>query len=181
MVLDPISTLSVAAAAVQFVQFSSQIVSKGRHIYNSSHGVAQEHEITETVTLRLQELTQRLSEASIKAKASDETNASDNAHLRPKNQGSGEMHEHYERVHSICKECETLSGILLDRLQKLKVPAGSEHRRWKSFRHALKDVWSKSELDGMSERLRLLREELDSHMLFVLRYVYLFLLHTKSH
>jgi hypothetical protein len=171
MVLDPISALSVAAAAVQFVQFSSQLVSKGRHIYHSSHGAAEENEIAETVTLRLQELTQRLAKASIEAKASNQTVASDNAHLRLNDQGSSEMQEHHERVHSICKECETLSNTLLDRLHKLKIPTGSEHRRWKSFRHALKDVWSKADLDRMSERLRLLREELDSHMLFILRYV----------
>jgi hypothetical protein len=177
MVLDPITALSVTAAAVQFVQFSSQIVSKGRHIYNSSHGAAKENEITETVTLRLQELTQRLAKASIRAKSSNKAKASNNVHSRPNSQGSSEMQEHYARIHSICKECETLSKTLLDHLHKLKIPVGSEHRRWKSFRHALKDVWSKAELDRMSERLRSLREELDSHMLFVLKYVHLFLLH----
>jgi diphthamide synthase (EF-2-diphthine--ammonia ligase) len=87
------------------------------------------------------------------------------------NLGSVELDEHYERIQRICKECQTLSKTLLEHLYKLKVPAGLEHRKWKSFRHALKGVWSKSELDRMSERLKSLREELDSHMLFLLRYV----------
>jgi hypothetical protein len=45
------SALSVAAAAVQFVQFSSQIISKG---------VPEENDATERVTLRLRKLMQRV-------------------------------------------------------------------------------------------------------------------------
>jgi hypothetical protein len=42
MPLDPLSALSVAASAIQFIDFSSKIVSKGKHIYKSANGVLRE-------------------------------------------------------------------------------------------------------------------------------------------
>jgi hypothetical protein len=170
MALDPISALSVAAAAVQFVQFSTHLVSKGRQVYSSSHGVTQENEIAETVTLRLQELAQRVAKDLITSPINAKVLKS--IQIRSSSQGANELLEHCERIQSICKECHGLSETLLEHLYKLKVPTGSEHRKWKSFRHALKGVWSKADLDRMSVRLTSLREELDSHMLFILRYVH---------
>ncbi len=60
MPLDPLSALSVAAAVVQFVDFSAKIVSKGKQLYKSPGGVLRENEQTETVTKRLQNLAQNL-------------------------------------------------------------------------------------------------------------------------
>lgn len=158
MALDPVSALSVAAAAIQFVQFSSHIVSKGRHIYNSSNGTIEDNDVTETVTLRLKELTQQLGKPR-KSPINLNTPESD------------DMKKHQKQIKQICEECTNLSKTLLSRLQTLRVPAASEHRKWKSFRHALKSVWSKGEIDQMARRLRHLREELDSHIMFILRYV----------
>ncbi|KAL1597954.1 hypothetical protein SLS60_008442 [Paraconiothyrium brasiliense] len=156
MAPDPISALSVAAAAIQFIQFSSHIVSKGRHIYNSSNGTTEENEFTETVTLRLKQLTSQLGVPS--------TNP-----IMANVPESEELKEVQKQIGAICTECTRLSKVLLDRLYALKVPTGAEHRKWKSFRHALKSVWSKQELDTLAERLRSLREELDTHMMFILR------------
>lgn len=157
MAVDPASALSAASAAVQFVQFASHIVSKGRHIYNSANGATRENEVTETVTLRLKELTGDLAKRPI-------SNAT-----RLSSGPLGNVQRYQKQVQDICNECSKISKALLDHLYKLKVPKGSEHRKWKSFRHALKTVWSKKELDEMAERLRGLRAELDSHMLAILR------------
>ena len=158
MAADPISALSVAAAAVQFVQFSTQIVSKGRHIYNSTAGTLPENEVTETVTIRLKSLTKVLT-----AKPAQFSS------LRPADKIPQELNLHQKQVEEICKECIALSDTLLNHLYKLKVPKATEHRRWKSFRHALKSVWSKTEIDRMAVRLRELRDELETHILVMLR------------
>jgi hypothetical protein len=58
--------------------------------------------------------------------------------------------------------------------------SGVRHRKFKSFRHALKSVRTKPGLDRVSECLTSLREELDSHVLFVARYVLSFRLHLSD-
>ena len=47
----------------------------------------------------------------------------------------------------------------------------SENRKWKSFRQALKSVWSKQAIDEMAKRLEVLRADLDTHILEILRFV----------
>ena len=61
MVLDPLSAVSLAATVVQFVDFSSKIVSKGYHLYTSAGGALPENarlgyviEDLRSVTTRLQ-------------------------------------------------------------------------------------------------------------------------------
>ena len=53
MVLDPVSALSVAAAVVQFVDFSTKLVSKTREMRISIDGRTVEHRHIEAVTQSL--------------------------------------------------------------------------------------------------------------------------------
>ena len=71
----------------------------------------------------------------------------------------------------ICNSCVDLSNELLARFEKLRVHEADKHRRWKSFRQALKSVWSKGEIDDIERRLNSYRKELDAHILVSLRYV----------
>jgi hypothetical protein len=159
MPLDPLSALSVAAAVVQFVEFAAKIVSKGKDIYSSEDGAVEENTATETVTIRLKEKVKAV-EASLRS--ADTTTirslkARDIAEVRDK------------RLEAITKDCSELCQALLNKLASLKVPKESEHRRWKSFRQALKTVWSKQEIDTIAVQLRELRSELDSEVMEVLR------------
>ncbi|KAH9213046.1 hypothetical protein DL95DRAFT_238642, partial [Leptodontidium sp. 2 PMI_412] len=148
--IDPFSALSVAACVVQFVDFASKIVSKGRQIYKTTDGVLRENAEAETVTIRLQELSKKVKD-SIRAGNATELISVD----------SEEVQNQHIRLQEICKECTELGN--------LKVPKGSESRKWKSFRHALKSVWSKQALDSMAKRLETLRGELHTHILALVR------------
>jgi hypothetical protein len=152
MPLDPLSALSVAASVVQFVDFASKIICKGKEVYASTDGVLQENMQNETVTARLLEMTKRLKKPLVQVGSSSE-----------------EERAQHRRLHEICKECSEISKELLQHLGDLKVPKGSEHRRWKSFRQALKSVWEKQAIDSMAKRLEGLRTELHTHILVVLR------------
>lgn len=145
--MDPISALTVAAAVVQFVDFSMSIVCKTKDIYNSIDGVTMENKETETVTIRLKEM----------AKELQMEKPGFEKHTSP-------------RLKSICVQCVAASDELVSRLSRLTVPDGSVWRRWKSFRQALKSVWSK-EIDAMAQRLNVLRSEIDSEVLTFVRYV----------
>src|SRR5579859_2947196 len=147
MTLDPISALSVAAAVVQFVDFSRKIVCKSKELYGSTCGITEEYLGSQTVTLRLKELTEALK------KSPSSTAAIRNS----------------PRLHQICAECDYVSEHLLEKLHQLKVPDCPTHRRCKSFRQALKSVWSKTEIDEMARRLASLRSELDTEVLVCMR------------
>jgi hypothetical protein len=139
MALDPISALSVAAAAVQFVQLSSQLVSKGRHVYNSSHGTTEENEIAESVTLRLQELTKRVAKASVTAPTN--TCVSNSMQMMPSTQASLEMSEHHERIRSICEECETADQRqIYEDSRSAFVQADAENRKISVQFHILQNL-----------------------------------------
>ncbi|TGO15950.1 hypothetical protein BTUL_0034g00740 [Botrytis tulipae] len=147
--MDPVSAISLAAAIAQFIDYSCKIVCKSKEIYNSTSGLTTEHNRTETATLRLKELTQSI-------------------HLPPKRTNSGSSVVH-SRLQIITQECKIVSDTLINRLNQLKVPNQSQYPKWKSFRMALKSVWSKHEIDEFALRLRDLRKELDTELLLLLR------------
>ncbi|TGO32435.1 hypothetical protein BHYA_0318g00100 [Botrytis hyacinthi] len=147
--MDPVSAISLAAAIAQFIDYSCKIVCKSKEIYNSASGLTTDHNRTETATLRLKELTQLI-------------------HLPPKRTNSASSIVH-SRLQIITQECMIVSDTLINRLNQLKAPTQSQHPKWKSFRMALKSVWSKHEIDEFALRLRDLRKELDTELLLLLR------------
>jgi hypothetical protein len=163
MPLDPLSALSVAAAVVQFVEFTHKILSKGRQLYDSPNGALRDNEETETVTKRLQDLAETLKESIEKIPRTKRAPTS-SAAKKLKDQYRQEV-----RLRQICAECDAMSIELLQHLRDLKVPKGQEHRRWRSFRQALKSVWSKKGVDDMANKLDGLRKELDTQVLVLLR------------
>jgi hypothetical protein len=60
MVLDALSAVSLAATIIQFVDFSSKIVSKGYHLYESADGVLSENARLGYVIADLKSLNTRL-------------------------------------------------------------------------------------------------------------------------
>jgi hypothetical protein len=60
MVLDPLTALSVAGTIVQFVDFSSKILSHTAEFYNSAEGALSTNEELELVTADLSNLLARL-------------------------------------------------------------------------------------------------------------------------
>ncbi|KAF7920233.1 uncharacterized protein EAE97_011574 [Botrytis byssoidea] len=147
--MDPVSAISLAAAIAQFIDYSCKIVCKSKEIYSSTSGLTTEHDRTETATLRLKELAQSI-------------------RLPPKRTNSGSSIVH-SRLQIITQECFLVSDTLINQLNQLKAPARSQHPKWKSFRMALKSVWSKDDIDEFALRLRDLRKELDTELLLLLR------------
>lgn len=176
MPLDPLSTLSVAASVVQFIEFAGKIVSKGRELYKSSSGALGENERTETVTKRLHDLTAKL-KSSLQNASRTRQNPARTTVLQPAEdvqeyvKQKEDEKEQELRLQEICNECAAVSAELLKHMTDLKVPKGQEHRQWKSFRQALKSVWSKKGVDDIARRLLVLRHELDTHVLVLVRRV----------
>lgn len=141
--MDPVSVLGIAAAAAQFIQFSGSLVSKSREIY--ALGSCLSNVECERATQRLVELTEKIQR--FPSQRSDVT------------------------CKQICDNCLNLSKELLRSLKEVQIKDGTQRKKWKSFRQALKAVSSKSKIDAIAARLSGCRNELNSHLLFLLEYV----------
>jgi hypothetical protein len=150
--MDGLSALSVAASVAQFIEFGCSLVSKSHQIYKSTRGLSVQHAETENATNRLLELNTRLT-------ISLDIDAQSGSY-GPRDSTS---------IREICRGCVDVSGELLKKLDKLRLSDDKRNRHWKSFRQALKSVWSKGAIDEIAKRLQSYKAELDAHILVSLR------------
>jgi hypothetical protein len=147
--MDPLSALSIAGTVVQFIDFGLKVVSKGRSIYRSGDGTLSEYHAIDLLTNDLLTLQARL-RCSIPSYTLDRESPSDDTALE-----------------TLCTASSELAGTLLERLNMAKAQGGC--RAWKSFRQALKSVWSKKAIDEMLERLLAIRDQLQFRVLVSLK------------
>jgi len=140
--LEPLATIGLVSSIVQFVDFSSKILSNTKKFYRSADGTLEENNNAEHVTKRLVELSTSL-----------QTSASSS-------NGS-------EALQKLCKECNEVAEELFEALEKLKVDGANG--KWKCVRKALKSVCCKEKIDGIQNRLASFREEMNLHIVVDLR------------
>ena len=144
--MDPLTALSVAGTVVQFVDFSTKILSTARKLYHSKSGNLPYHEELEYVTTDLSRLATRLQQPLNQ----DESQASSSPGLQ-----------------EICRACDKISQELLLRLEGLKV---EKKNAWKSFRGALQASWAKDDLKELVAKLDSYKQSIQTHILADLRY-----------
>jgi hypothetical protein len=142
--MEPLAIVSLVGNIVRFVEFSSKLVSKTVEAYHSADGTLVENADAGTATNDLIALNAKLQLST--------TGPNGNPALV-----------------ALCVSCNDVARELLDALAKLKVQGGKS--KWKSFRKALRSVWSKEEILGIENRLSRFREELNLHVVVELRYV----------
>lgn len=149
MVLEAVAAVGLATSVVQFVDFTIKLVSKGNQYYKSADGVLTENRELEAIANKFSTLSQNLAKSSEifppAKQASDEENA----------------------LRNVARECETVALEFVEVLNQLRVDGA--HRKWKSFRQALKTIWQKEDIQDMLHRLQLAREEMVVHLLVVIR------------
>jgi hypothetical protein len=153
--MEGFAALSIAANVTQFIEYGYRIVKKSREIYNSKDGVSAAQVDAESATVRLLDFSKRLQQS---------------LSLEDDFQGSlGNLASEKQILESICNRCINLSNELLSQFKKLEVRKDEKHRKWKSFRSALKSVWSKEEIEVVARNLKSYQTELDRCLLDSLR------------
>jgi hypothetical protein len=148
--MDPLTALSIAASVVQFVDYGTKLLSKGRELYKSADGALSENVELEGASSRLNLLSSDLQKS-----------------LR--GGGQGAVNERDEALETICKGCIEVSEDLTARLKKLMLPSDQKHRVWESFKLTLKTVLSKEKIEEADLKLAKLRSELDTHVILSIR------------
>ena len=142
MVLDPLTAIGLVGNIVQFVDFSSRIVSKTRQLYQSADGALTENVDTETVTKDLIELNTKL-------------------------QARGSHTSGISPLEKLSTACNNVGNELITALGKVKVDG--KKGRWKSTRKALRSVWSQEKIEGIEKRLAGFRDEMNLRIVVDLR------------
>jgi hypothetical protein len=145
--MDPVTALGVAAATVQFISFTSGVISMSREIYQSSNGNTVSQNELDTVAQSLRRLCSPLRSFNKQRAFTDNE----------------------RELKRLCQGCIRVTEDIEGALGKLKVQ-GSHHRKWKSFRQALNAVRSGDEIEMLSKQLDQYRNQIDTTLLFILRY-----------
>ncbi|TPX09867.1 uncharacterized protein E0L32_008889 [Thyridium curvatum] len=141
--------LAVAAAVIQFVEFSSGLIAKGIAIHSSATGLAVDHDELRTITDSL-------------SHSSDEI-----THSLAEQHGRRKLTANERDLEKIATGCQAVAGELLDVLASLA--SKGPRTRWRSFRHALRAAWSEGKVQSLENRLDRFRQQIMVSVLSSLR------------
>ncbi|KAI9785399.1 MAG: hypothetical protein M1816_000414, partial [Peltula sp. TS41687] len=139
--MEVLTAIGLTANIIQFVDFGGKLISKTAEIYESSSGVLVENVDIETATNDL---------ARLSAKLHDSVKPASDMGLR-----------------ELCQSCDAIAKELLSALDRVKVHG--KQQKWKSFRKALRSIWSKEDIVSLEQRLARFRDELNLHVTVDLR------------
>ena len=131
--LDPLSSLSLASTLITFVDFGVKLISNAREIHRSA--TSSSHQDLETTTNHLRHICSELD-----AGQQHVTEASAQA------------------LTALTQKCRSLAQDLLSALQVLHIQDG--HRKWESFKAALRGVWAADRINDFQFRLSQYRQEI---------------------
>ncbi|KAI0142817.1 hypothetical protein GGR57DRAFT_508537 [Xylariaceae sp. FL1272] len=157
--MDPISALNIAAAVVQFIDFTTQLLKDYGEIRQSGQPLT--YEAFEQTTNDLLKL---------------------NATLKDRKRvhgGRGGLKEHEEALDAIMEECGRIATRLVAALHSLRpkkvdraeieamAMAGKkiEVGKWRTFLQALQTIWKADEIASLRSRLSILQEQLTLRVL----------------
>ncbi|MCJ1384760.1 hypothetical protein MMC17_007878 [Xylographa soralifera] len=146
--MEALAAVGLASSVIQFVDFTSQLLSKGQEFYRSVDGTLVENVEFVAIAEHFRSLKEDLTESTVALADARQPSPAE------------------EDLQRVAARCEQVALTFLTLLNGLKITGHPQ--KWKSFRQALKTMWSKDEIEEMLQKLRLLREELAVHLLIVI-------------
>lgn len=143
--MDPLTALGLASNIVQFIDFTSKLISESHKLYVSASGAKEENLELESLARNLQQLAEQASPPAVA-------------------QNTKSLSKEEETLRDLSKQCSEVSDELLSVLQSLKVKG--DHKKWKSFHQALRSVWKKGDIDALQLRLDRIGHQMGTQILF---------------
>ncbi|KAI1750325.1 hypothetical protein F4782DRAFT_541685 [Xylaria castorea] len=149
--MEPLAALGLAAAVVQFVDFTKNLLLDTREIYQSGKGALQDN-------LQLEQICEVLKKLSAELIAKEDAlvpMGESEYHLVPTKDAMG-----LKNLASSCKDdCDELISIM----QNLSVDSGA-NRRWKSIKASVRNFQHKSQIKGLEDRVMKAQNMMTLHM-----------------
>lgn len=177
MVLEALAAVSLANAVLQFVDFTTRIISKGNKYYRSTDGVLSENFELHAIAENLKRLCKGLVESAALFPGPDRLTREKQALKKAMKASNSDRQTLVEdeqalkggeqALKEVAVRCQTIAVELSTVIGRLKI--SGTRTKWRSFRQALKSQWKKEEINSTLQRLRLAREDLVIHLLVVIK------------
>ncbi|KAF5870522.1 putative small s protein [Botrytis fragariae] len=152
--MNPLDALSLAGTIIQFVDFSSKVLAGTNELYKSGAEALAVHQQLGLVADDLTKMSKRLSDS----------------YWGLSGTGTGVISTPSDDAFMfICRDASELSIELNNKLNNLKVTVIGKRRKWETIMQALKSVWTEKELTALTNRLTLLRDSIQMHVVVDLR------------
>lgn len=152
--MSGLEILGAVAAAAQLVDYGVSLSVKAAQVYRNAQGTTDELQAVNEMTLKFREMTQ--SSLTVHRQAQFENSPAENAYA------------------DIARQSNEAALELLRVLSEIRVQG--EKSKSKSLRIAWKADWKKTTIEKLQRRLELLREQLNDHLMRMMRSVRLCLL-----
>ncbi|KAF7891234.1 uncharacterized protein EAF02_001559 [Botrytis sinoallii] len=150
--MNPLDALSLAGTIIRFVDFSSKVLAGTNELYKSGAEALAVHQQLGLVVDDLAKMSKRLSDSYWGLSGMGVVSTpSDDAFM------------------FICRDASELSIELSNKLNSLKLTAIGKRRKWETVKQALKSVWTEKDLTALTNRLALLRDSIQMHIVVDLR------------
>jgi hypothetical protein len=156
MTLGALDALSLSSAVIQFIDFSSKVVSKGHKLYRGHEGNLLEYNDLDASARQILKLNNAIIDGFESASRTD-----------PYQSGGSIPLPQEISVKEVCRNCNRAASKLHNTLDALKVRG--RMTRWRSFRAAIKSEWGKSAVDALKNDLDLQRNLLNTTLLVSLK------------
>ncbi|KAK2760510.1 hypothetical protein CKAH01_16470 [Colletotrichum kahawae] len=141
--MDPASAFGLAASIVQTITFTSDLISKTRHLHHSAQRGLVENEELASIARTLQSLSRRITIQVVGAPMGKDDVGKD--------------------LSTVCNGVRDLCKNLTVTIEALQKPDSAT--RWDSFRQALRSVWKEQDIADLAQRLERYRRQIDSILL----------------
>jgi hypothetical protein len=136
--MDPVSALGVGSAAIQFLDYVSELLTKSVEVYKSSGSSTGDYQDLDTVTKDLSQFNQRV--------------------IKSAQTGGAEHSE----IGNLCQPCNEVANELLRALENVRK---RDSTRWESFRIALRTVRTENEIASLQKRVDGYRQQISLQIL----------------
>jgi hypothetical protein len=160
MTYRPIPAVGLAAAVLQILDFSINVLRKDNPIYQPSD--------VSTAPVENAPLLQNIVNNLYRL-----TDAIDNSELKKLQDGSkGKLSEPALQLLKLSEETKEATGPLIDAVIAAQARGSFGDPRWSTAREALVNgVWKQKDVTGLKKKLRAIRKDVDIALLLALRYV----------
>lgn len=159
--MDPVSAVGVAAASIQFLDFSIKLFSATREISSSASGLTTNQQSILGIASRLESMVQDQAQ-SLKRLRLDKEAATPAREL-----DEGAAIPPREQLGEICQQCHRKAKELHHAVSAVKTTRASP-KVWASFWVALKGVMSEAKLQSLLDELEVARTQLHTTLLVCL-------------
>ncbi|TKA70756.1 hypothetical protein B0A55_08838 [Friedmanniomyces simplex] len=149
--VDPLTALGAASSIVQFVDFSSKIISSCYSTYKSISGASEEHVHLETVTTRLRDFSGRL-----------QAYQDAGYYARQDPQEVAELRQ-------MAGMCYQTADDLVKVLEDLKVTKTGPLRTWDAVRQAIRSARKQHAIENADDKLQKIQNQLGLQLMQVIR------------